>query len=96
MSDIETLPAEEIVEKSAPEKSEEETAEELRKRSRKPPSGGKCIRCGELKPLNRLKLCYPCWVKEENGKNGWEEGQPHPGGCGCDLDCAQDKNSFGN
>jgi hypothetical protein len=96
MSDTEVLPTEEVKEKVLPEKTEEETLEEIKKRARKPPSGGKCIRCGEAKPLNRLKLCYPCWVALENEKSGWKDGQPHPPTCGCDLDCAQDKNSFGN
>ena len=96
MSEQEVLPAEEVKEKVLPEKEKEEDLEDLKKRSRKPPSGGKCIRCGEPRPVNRLKLCYPCWVKEENEKSGWREGQPHPGTCGCDLDCSQDKNSFGN
>jgi hypothetical protein len=96
VAETEVLPTEEVVEKLSEEKSEEETAEELKKRSRKPPNEGKCVECGELKPLNRLKLCYKCWIKLENEKSGWSEGNPHPGTCGCDLDCAQDKNSFGN
>ena len=94
MTELETLP--EVIDKVLPEKTEEEALEELKKRARKPPSGGKCIKCGESKPLNRLKLCYECWVALENSKNGWEPGSPHPGTCGCDLDCSQDKNSFGN
>ena len=92
----ETLPTEEVKEGVIPEDVEEEDLEDVKKRSRKPPSNGKCRVCGEVKPLNRSKICYSCWVAEENGKNGWEPGNPHPGNCGCDLDCAQDKNSFGN
>jgi hypothetical protein len=96
MSEQEVLPADEVKEKVLPEKEKEEDLEDLKKRSRKPPSGGKCIRCDKNVPINRLKLCYPCWVKEENEKSGWKDGQPHPPTCGCDLDCAQDRNSFGN
>ncbi|MDD5301536.1 MAG: hypothetical protein PHS14_00390 [Elusimicrobia bacterium] len=77
--------------KDKPKDDEKESEEELAKRARKPPTGGKCIRCGEPKPINRLKLCYPCWVKSENEKKGWREGQPHPAGCGCDMDCVIDR-----
>ena len=63
---------------------------------RRPPKEGPCKRCGQDKPLNRLMLCYPCWVKSELEKNGWKEGQPHPAGCGCDLDCRLDKNGADN
>lgn len=65
-------------------------------RGRKPPKEGLCKRCGKTKPVNRLMLCYPCWVKTENEKKGWREGQPHPEWCGCSLDCAVDKESWGN
>ena len=65
------------------EKPEEET--DLRKLSqKKPPSNGLCRRCGENKPINRLMLCYPCWVKSELEKDGWREGMPHPDGCHCE------------
>ena len=65
------------------EKPAEETA--WRKLSqRKPPSRGLCRRCGANKPINRLMLCYPCWVKSELEKNGWREGQPHPDECRCE------------
>ena len=66
-----------------PEKPEEET--DLRKLSqKKPPSRGMCRRCGENKPINRLMLCYPCWVKSELEKDGWREGMPHPDECACE------------
>ena len=65
------------------EKPAEET--DLRKLSqKKPPSRGLCRRCGENKPINRLMLCYPCWVKSELENKGWREGQPHPDDCGCE------------
>ena len=53
-------------------------------KQRKPPTNGMCRRCGQNKPINRLMLCYPCWVKtvlEE--KAGWREGMPHPDNCDC-------------
>lgn len=65
---------------------EDEDEEQIRKRSRKPPSEGPCKRCGEDRPLNRLMLCYSCWTKtvlEE--KFGWREGQPHPDACNCEI-----------
>ncbi|MEK7234113.1 MAG: hypothetical protein AAB268_09885, partial [Elusimicrobiota bacterium] len=43
---------------------------------RAPPSKGMCMRCGENKPINRLMLCYPCWVKSQLEKDGWKEGEP--------------------
>ncbi|MBI4677963.1 MAG: hypothetical protein HY748_10315 [Elusimicrobia bacterium] len=50
---------------------------------RLPPSRGLCRRCGENKPVNRLMLCYPCWVKTRLEERGWREGMPHPDDCGC-------------
>ena len=71
------------VETPPAEKPAEET--DLRKLSqRKPPSRGLCRRCGENKPINRLMLCYPCWVKSQLERDGWREGQPHPDSCGCE------------
>lgn len=75
---------------------EKETPEEIKKRARKPPSDGPCKRCGQNKPINRLMLCYPCWVKTRNEERGWKEGQPHPAGCNCDVECAIDRGTFGN
>lgn len=67
--------AEEILEEAAPHKL----------RQRVPPSRGLCRRCGLNKPVNRLLLCYPCWVKTRLEGRGWREGQPHPDWCGCSL-----------
>lgn len=69
------------------DKEKEETPEDIKRRARKPPSEGPCKRCGQDRPLNRLMLCYKCWVLVQLEKSGWREGQPHPAGCGCDLDC---------
>ncbi len=52
---------------------------------RRPPKDGPCKRCGQDKPLNRLFLCYPCWVKTVLEEKGWNEGTPHPHGCDCEL-----------
>ena len=66
-------------------------------KQRKPPSGGMCRRCGENKPINRLMLCYPCWVKSElEDKAGWREGMPHPEWCRCEGLPDHARESFGN
>ncbi len=65
----------------------EETEEEpdlTRMRKPAPPKKGLCRRCGENKPINRLMLCYPCWVKTNLEEHGWREGMPHPEWCACD------------
>ena len=71
-----------------------ETPESVKKRSRKPPSEGKCVVCGLLKPLNRHKICYACFVKENLRRDGWKDGQPHPDTCGCEG-LGQHKNKDG-
>ncbi len=66
-------------------------------KQRKPPEGGLCRRCGDNKPINRLMLCYPCWVKtvlEE--KSGWREGMPHPDWCRCEGVSDHQRRSDGN
>lgn len=77
-------------------KEKKEDVEDVKKRSRKPPKDGPCKRCGQNKPLNRLLLCYTCWVKDKLEKSGWREGQAHPISCGCDLECAAERKDFGN
>ncbi|MBI5242513.1 MAG: hypothetical protein HY922_02370 [Elusimicrobia bacterium] len=63
-----------------------EGSEDLKRLSQKePPSRGLCRRCGENKPVNRLMLCYPCWVKTNLEERGWREGQSHPEWCECTL-----------
>lgn len=79
-----------------PKPEEKETPEDIKKRSRKPPAEGPCKRCGLDKPINRLMLCYSCWVKTNLEKDGWREGQPHPSTCGCDTECAAEKKNWGN
>jgi hypothetical protein len=78
--------------------SEGESPEDIKKRARKPPADGPCRGCGKNVPLNRLMLCYTCWVKKELTDKGWREGQPHPDWCKCEVECASDRamGGFGN
>lgn len=63
---------------------------------RRPPSRGLCRRCNENKPINRLMLCYPCWVKTQLEKSGWKDGEPHPDWCECVGSSAHQRRSDGN
>ncbi|MBS3927758.1 MAG: hypothetical protein KGZ65_04120 [Sphingomonadales bacterium] len=70
-----------------PKEDEKETPEELKKRARKPPAEGPCKMCEQMRQLNRLLLCYPCWLKDKLHKDSggtWLPGDPHPASCGCD------------
>jgi len=55
-----------------------------------PPKRGICRRCGLDRPINRLMLCYRCWVitmlEDEAKKRGdrWSEGMDHPDWCKCE------------
>lgn len=67
------------------EETESEEEPDLDKiRQTAPPKKGLCRRCGANKPINRLMLCYPCWVKTNLEENGWREGMPHPDSCRCE------------
>jgi hypothetical protein len=83
----ETLTEEFVIEKPRvdedPASAPQEEVDRKRLRKPAPPKKGLCRRCGEDKPINRLMLCYPCWVKSELEKDGWREGMPHPEHCGC-------------
>lgn len=97
----ETLAEELIIEgpqTDVPVKEAPEEEPDLRKlMKRKPPTDGLCRRCGDNKPINRLMLCYPCWVKVQLEKDGWREGQPHPESCGCEgIGGHADRKSTGN
>lgn len=56
----------------------------------KPPEDGPCRECKRLRRLNRLRLCYPCFVElvlmEEAEKRGfkWKPGDQHPDWCSCE------------
>ena len=84
-----TLTEELVIEKGVPAEPEwkdlpKEEIDLAKIPKRAPPSKGMCMRCGENKPINRLMLCYPCWVKSQLEKDGWKEGEPHPDECGCE------------
>lgn len=70
------------VDETTPEEKEETDIRKIKQRV--PPKDGLCRRCGENKPINRLMLCYPCWVKTELENSGWKEGMPHPDWCRCE------------
>ncbi|OIO08654.1 MAG: hypothetical protein AUJ52_07715 [Elusimicrobia bacterium CG1_02_63_36] len=76
-------------------RTEEETAEKKdgdedldldKLKQRTPPKDGTCRRCGEDRPINRMKLCYKCWVISnlEDQVPGWKAGDPHPAWCQCE------------
>ncbi len=46
-----------------------------------------CKRCGHDVPVNRLRLCYRCWVITmiEQRTPGWIPGMQHPDWCQCTL-----------
>ncbi|MBI3297446.1 MAG: hypothetical protein HYZ75_04745 [Elusimicrobia bacterium] len=80
----------ELLEKKAPVDNAPDAVEEdepdLDKLSQKaPPKEGICRRCGEDKPINRVMLCYVCWVKSNLEEQGWREGKPHPASCQCEV-----------
>lgn len=97
MTAVEEL-LDEIAPAEAPVKETEEKEErDPRKlKQRVPPSRGTCRRCGQNKPVNRLMLCYPCWVKTVLEKRGWREGQPHPDWCRCEGSTEHQRKSDGN
>jgi hypothetical protein len=69
------------------DKDGKETPESIKKRARKPPPDGPCKMCGQMKRLNRLLLCYGCWLNDKLHRDSggeWLPGDPHPAGCGCD------------
>lgn len=55
-----------------------------------PPKEGHCRECKRVRRLNRLKLCYPCFVElvlmDEAKKRGhaWKSGDKHPDFCACE------------
>ena len=76
----------------------EDEAPDLDKLSKKaPPREGICRRCGEDRPINRLMLCYTCWVKTNLEESGWREGMPHPAWCHCETSGSHpERRSAGN
>ncbi len=97
MTTAEELLEEVLEQKQAEVPPQEEKEEDPAKlKQRKPPKDGICRRCGENKPVNRLMLCYPCWVKTELEKTGWREGLPHPDWCRCEGLKDHSRRSDGN
>jgi hypothetical protein len=79
------------------EKVEEEDPDLSKIRQTAPPKKGLCRRCGDNKPINRLMLCYPCWVKTNLEDSGWKEGMSHPDWCHCEgVDGHTGRKSSGN
>jgi len=78
------------------EETEKDEKDPAKLKQRKPPSDGLCRRCGQNKPINRLMLCYPCWVKTELENSGWREGMPHPDWCRCEGVKEHQRRSDGN
>lgn len=82
----------------------EEVIEETQERpdldklkQRRPPKDGPCKRCGLDRPLNRLFLCYACWVKTVlEDKFGWREGMSHPDSCDCEVPNAHQRSGPGD
>lgn len=93
MSDTLVVEGKEIAPVEAPLKfgDKPEGVEDAERRARKPPEEGPCKHCGQRARLNRLKLCYPCWVlleimdKEKAAGREWIPGDPHPAWCRCEL-----------
>jgi hypothetical protein len=93
---IETLTLERHAETRETEEEAKDEKDPRKVKQRKPPTNGLCRRCGLNKPINRLMLCYPCWVKVELEKSGWREGEPHPDSCGCEGIKEHQRKSDGN
>lgn len=55
-----------------------------------PPVEGNCRECKRWRRINRLKLCYPCFVElvlmdeAKKRKFEWKPGDKHPDWCSCD------------
>ena len=67
---------------------EKETIDAIKKRAKEPPSEGPCKMCKQMRMLNRLLLCYECWVKDQLHKQSggeWLPGDPHLSTCRCDA-----------
>ncbi|MHB2025160.1 MAG: hypothetical protein ACYCPQ_00775 [Elusimicrobiota bacterium] len=90
------LETEEKIFEDAPLKDVEDEKDPAKIKQKKPPKDGLCRRCGENKPINRLMLCYPCWVKSNLEKSGWREGMSHPDWCACEGVSGHERLSNGN
>lgn len=76
--------------KSALDEAEEDAEPKDENGGSKPPEDGLCRECKRRRHLNRLKLCYPCFVDlvimDETKKRGieWKSGDKHPDFCACE------------
>lgn len=87
----------EVLDKEAHEQATEKEDPDLEKiPKRAPPKDGLCRRCGENKPINRLMLCYVCWVKTNLEEKGWREGMAHPDWCKCEVPGAHRRSDVRN
>jgi len=75
-----------------PKEEKKESPEDIQKRARKPPAEGPCKGCGKNLPLNRLMLCFRCWVNKNlddwartQGRDFIPTVDPHPAWCKCGL-----------
>lgn len=75
-----------------PKEEKKESPEDIQKRARKPPAEGPCKGCGKNLPLNRLFLCFRCWVNKNltdwaraTGQDFIPSVDAHPSWCGCGL-----------
>lgn len=77
-------------EKSALDEAKEDAKDRPSTGGAEPPTEGNCRECKMLRRLNRLKLCYPCFVQlvlmDEAKKRGveWKPGDKHPDWCSCE------------
>ncbi len=87
MSEVAELPVEEKVVEAPPKEKPDLDKEEHTGKA--PPHKGPCLRCGRDLMLNRLDLCYRCWVitnlEDAAKKKGevWTESMAHPDWCKC-------------
>lgn len=86
-----TLPAEAPAEeKSALDEAKDDAEPKDENGGAKPPEDGPCRECRRHRRLNRLRLCYACWVAlslaDDMKKRGveWKPGDKHPDWCGCE------------
>lgn len=83
-------PPAEKTKKSALEEAYEDAEPKDAHGGSKPPEDGLCRECKRRRRLNRLRLCYPCFVElvlmEEAEKRGfkWKPGDKHPDWCSCE------------
>lgn len=83
-------PPKEEVKKSALEEAKDDADPKDANGGVKPPEDGPCRECKRMRRLNRLRLCYPCYVDlnladqmKQRGQE-WKPGDKHPDWCDCE------------